>query len=73
LILYGGFVWARRAVNSQKRRFPARAVSSASQNSKMKASNDKLSGKKKLKGAVRTGLGRIAALHHRPTTSYQIR
>jgi hypothetical protein len=24
--LYGGFVWARRALNSQKRRFPARAV-----------------------------------------------
>jgi hypothetical protein len=25
-ILYGAFVWARRALNSQKRRFPARAV-----------------------------------------------
>jgi hypothetical protein len=24
--LYGVFVWARRALNSQKRRFPARAV-----------------------------------------------
>jgi chromosome segregation ATPase len=24
--LYGAFVWARRALNSQKRRFPARAV-----------------------------------------------
>jgi hypothetical protein len=24
--LYGAFVWARRAHNSQKRRFPARAV-----------------------------------------------
>jgi len=24
--LYGGFVWARRALNSRKRRFPARAV-----------------------------------------------
>jgi hypothetical protein len=23
--LYGAFVWARRALNSQKRRFPARA------------------------------------------------
>jgi hypothetical protein len=26
LVFYGGFVWARRALNSQKRRFPARAV-----------------------------------------------
>ena len=25
-VLYGIFVWARRALNSQKRRFPARAV-----------------------------------------------
>jgi hypothetical protein len=25
-IFYGAFVWARRALNSQKRRFPARAV-----------------------------------------------
>jgi hypothetical protein len=25
-VLYGAFVWARRALNSQKRRFPARAV-----------------------------------------------
>ena len=25
-ILYGAFVWARRALNSEKRRFPARAV-----------------------------------------------
>ena len=24
---YGGFVWARRALNRRKRRFPARAVS----------------------------------------------
>jgi hypothetical protein len=24
--LYGAFVWARRALNSQKRRFPVRAV-----------------------------------------------
>ena len=24
--MYGAFVWARRALNSQKRRFPARAV-----------------------------------------------
>jgi hypothetical protein len=27
-VLYGIFVWARRALNSQKRRFPARAVDS---------------------------------------------
>jgi hypothetical protein len=26
LFLYGGFVWARMALNNQKRRFPARAV-----------------------------------------------
>jgi hypothetical protein len=26
-VFYGTFVWARRAINSQKRRFPARAVS----------------------------------------------
>ena len=25
-VFYGAFVWARRALNSQKRRFPARAV-----------------------------------------------
>ena len=25
-VLYGAFVWARRALNSRKRRFPARAV-----------------------------------------------
>jgi hypothetical protein len=25
-VLYGAFVWARRALNRQKRRFPARAV-----------------------------------------------
>jgi hypothetical protein len=25
--LYGAFVWAHRALNSRKRRFPARAVS----------------------------------------------
>ena len=25
-VLYAGFVWARRGLNSQKRRFPARAV-----------------------------------------------
>jgi hypothetical protein len=27
-VLHGAFVWARRALNSQKRRFPARAVRS---------------------------------------------
>jgi hypothetical protein len=27
--LYGAFVWARRALNHQKRRFPARAVITA--------------------------------------------
>jgi hypothetical protein len=26
-VLYGAFVWARRALNIQKQRFPARAVS----------------------------------------------
>jgi hypothetical protein len=28
-VFYGAFVWARRALNSQKRRFPARAVEAA--------------------------------------------
>ena len=28
-VLYGGFVWARRARNGRKRRFPARAVAAA--------------------------------------------
>jgi hypothetical protein len=28
LVFYGAFVWARRALNSEKRRFPARAVGS---------------------------------------------
>jgi hypothetical protein len=29
--LYGAFVWARRALNSQKRRFPARTVTAVAE------------------------------------------
>ena len=35
-VFYGAFVWARRALNMQKRRFPARAVMKAKYDTKMK-------------------------------------
>jgi hypothetical protein len=60
-VLYGVFVWARRALNSQKRRFPARAVA------------DRLGGAKELRvrdvwahadvaGVLRPGAGYTATL-----------
>jgi hypothetical protein len=61
-VLCGPFVWARRALNGQKRWFSARAVDLRVGTWRAAAP---------LAGAA-MGLGRTVALHHRSPTSYQI-
>ena len=67
-VFYGAFVGARGALNSQKWRFPARAV-----NDLIAGVVEEFPGELRMKALrVRLGFGRIAALCCRPSTLYRI-
>ena len=69
-VLYGAFVWARRAPNRPKRRVPARAV----QCEACPAGRfSEFGAEACLECTVRPGLGRVIALHCRPSALYRIR
>ena len=72
-------MWARRALNSQKRRFPARAVELVAVPVGLAVEVHGLVGAAEHNGKqgaiasrVGAGLGRMVALHPRSSASYQI-
>jgi hypothetical protein len=68
-VLYGGFVWACRALKHQKRRFPARAVAASYRHTPY---NSAALNTVKLFSELAAGLGRFVALYYRSSTSYRI-
>jgi hypothetical protein len=75
--LYGTFIWARGALSSQKRRFPARAVSGNEQLTGLPAGLWSLAGLEELYlGScglkVFPGLGRVVALYDHASIVYRI-
>jgi hypothetical protein len=83
LVFYGAFVWARRALNRQKRRFPARAVTlegvlKAQEHDGYPLAPESRAGWRPAfqglfpfqRSTVMPGLGRIVALHHRSSIPY---
>ena len=57
-VLYGAFAWARRALNTQNRWSPARAVAGLIEPDELEAEEESI-----FAAVVRLGLGRIVALY----------